>query len=414
MEGKMDRITLDIIKDSLAAIGEEMFISIARSSKSPVIYEVLDFASGITDARGNLLTQGNGITGFIGMLSGLAQDVIKKWHDTGRMNPGDIFIANDPYSGGGSHLSDVGVIMPIYHGDSLVAMAVSKAHWTEVGGKEPGSWSVDAREVYQEGLQFPCLKLADRGEMSENLIEIIRANVRFPDQSIGDMMSQIAGLKTAERRILEVCDKFGEDTLRIAMETLLQTSAEASRKLVRQLPQGEYTAQQWIEDDGMGTGPINIDVKVTIKDDRFIIDFTGTHSQVPGPINLPNAGLISTCRTIFLAVTGADLEVNDGIFAPIEIIAEEGSIINCKRPAACSICWESMLPAIDALRQALIGAFPDKLPTSNLCTVGAFIIAGTQPETGVPYLNVAPSLGGHGAADGMDGQCAQFCLSDVV
>ncbi len=411
-EKKMDQITLDIIKDSLASAGEEMFASIARSSKSPVIYEVLDFASGITDASGKLLTQGNGVTGFVGMLGGMVQEVLKKYHQVGNMKKGDIFITNDPYSGGGSHLSDVGMVMPIFDGDRLVAVGVAKAHWTEVGGKEPGSWSVDAKEVYQEGIQFPCLKLASEGVMDPNLLDLIRANVRFPEQSLGDMWSQIAGLKTAEKRILEICRKFGTDTLLLAIERLLKRSAEASRNLVRKLPQGEFSAREWIDDDGLGTGPINVDVKVTIRDGKFIVDFTGTHDQVPGPINLPNAALISTCRTIFLAITDSDQEVNDGIFEPIEIIAKEGSIVNCVRPAAVSICWETMLPAIDAVCRALAAALPEKIPASNLCTVGAFIIAGNQPETGDPYINVAPSLGGFGAGLGMDGQCAQFCLTD--
>lgn len=409
---KLDQITLDIIKDSLAAAGEEMFISIARSSKSPVIYEVLDFASGITDAKGKLLTQGNGITGFIGMLGGMAQEVLKKYNDTGNMKKGDIFITNDPYSGGGSHLSDVGLVMPIFYEDDLIAMAVAKAHWTEVGGKDPGSWSVDAREVYQEGIQMPCLKLCDQGKMSETIIEIIKANVRFPDQSLGDMWSQIAGLKTAEKRMIEICDKFGKDTLLETMNKLLKTSEEVSRKHVRNLPQGVYEAQEWIEDDGLGTGPININVKVTIKDDKFIVDFTGTHKQVPGPINLPYAALISTCRVIFLTITDPDQEINDGVFEPIEIIAEKGSLVNCIRPASVSICWESMLPAVDAICKAIAPVFPTKITASNYNTVGAFIIAGNHPENGEPFINVAPSLGGWGAGLELDGQCAQFCVGN--
>lgn len=410
--GKLDQITLDIIKDSLAAAGEEMFISIARSSKSPVIYEVLDFASGITDSKGKLLTQGNGITGFIGMLGGMAQEVLKKYNETGNMKKGDIFITNDPYSGGGSHLSDVGLVMPIFYKEELIAMAVAKAHWTEVGGKDPGSWSVDAREVYQEGLQMPCLKLCDQKKMSETIIEIIKANVRFPDQSLGDMWSQIAGLKTAEKRMFEICDKFGKDTLLEAMDRLLTTSEEVSRKHVRNLPQGVYEAQEWIEDDGLGTGPININVKVTIKDDRFIVDFTGTHKQVPGPINLPYAALVSTCRVIFLTITDPGQEINDGVFEPIEIIAEEGSIVNCIRPASVSICWETMLPAVDAISKAIAKDFPTKITASSYNTVGAFIISGNHPESGEPFINVAPSLGGWGAGLGLEGQGAQFCVGN--
>src|SRR6056297_1930806 len=156
---KIDQFTLDIVKDSLYAIGDEMFIAVARSSKSPVIYETLDFASGLTDAEGNLLTQGNGVTGFIGLLTSIVQATIKKFGKKNEIYPGDIFLVNDPYIGGGSHLSDVGIVMPIFYDNQLVAFSANKAHWTEVGGKDPGSWGVDMTEIYQEGLQFSCIKL---------------------------------------------------------------------------------------------------------------------------------------------------------------------------------------------------------------------------------------------------------------
>lgn len=405
---KMDQITLDIIKDSIQAAGEEMFISIARSSKSPVIYEVLDFASAITDVNGQLLTQGNGITGFIGMLSDMVKEVLKKFNDTGKMQQGDIFISNDPYSGGGSHLSDVGLVMPIYYDGDLVGMSVAKAHWTEVGGKEMGSWSVDAKEVYQEGIQFPNLRLATAGEVDQNMIDLITANVRFPEQSLGDMWSQIAGLRTAERRIMEICDKFGKETYLMAVDKMLSSSAEEARKKLLAMPQGSRKAQAIIEDDGMGTENINIEVEVTIKDGKFIVDFTGTHPQVSGPINLPYSVLVSACRTAMLVATDLGDEINDGVFDALEIIAERGSIVNAERPASVSICWETLLPSIDAISHALIGVLPDRFVASNACTVGSFILAVKHPETGKDQINVAPTLQGLGAGIGMDGQSAQF------
>lgn len=405
---KMDQITLDIIKDSLQAAGEEMFISVARSSKSPVIYEVLDFASGITDAKGNLLTQGNGITGFIGMLSSMVKEILKKFNAPGSICQGDIFISNDPYVGGGSHLSDVTVAMPIFCEGDIVAFSVAKAHWTEVGGKSVGSWSVDANDIYQEGIQFPCLKLAHRGEMDQNLLDLIRANVRFPDQSLADMWSQIAGLKTAEKRIMEICRKFGKDTFLSSIEKVLTNSAENARRKLMELPQGEYAADVWIDDDGLGTGPIHVVVKIILRDGKFIVDFTGTDPQVPGPINLPYSVLESLCRVGMLVATDLGDEINDGVFESMEIIAQEGSIVNAKRPASVGICWETMLPALDAICKALIPVLPDKFVASNYATVGSFILAGTHPKTGEAYINVAPTLGGHGAGVGMDGQAAQF------
>src|SRR5437016_14369366 len=165
---EIDLFTVEIVKDSLVAIGDEMFIALQRTSKSTIIYEVLDFASGLTDARGQLITQGNGVTGFLGTLTFAVAYTLEKFGEDG-LAPGDVIITNDPYTGGGTHLSDVSLVMPIFYDGEIVAFAANKAHWTEVGGKDPGSWTTDATEVYQEGLQFPCVKLFDRGTPIESV-----------------------------------------------------------------------------------------------------------------------------------------------------------------------------------------------------------------------------------------------------
>src|SRR5699024_10888412 len=169
MKQETDVFTLEIVKDSLLAIGDEMFETLARTSMSPIIYEVLDYASGITDQHGNLLTQGNGVAGFIGMLSHMVEHTMDTF-SKGNLHPGDVIIINDPYVGGGSHLSDVGLVMPVFVDGEIVAFVANKAHWTEVGGKDPGSFSYDVTEVFQEGLQFPCIKLKDEGVVHVTLI----------------------------------------------------------------------------------------------------------------------------------------------------------------------------------------------------------------------------------------------------
>ncbi|MDL2293122.1 hydantoinase B/oxoprolinase family protein [Ruminococcaceae bacterium OttesenSCG-928-D13] len=411
-EKKVDQITLDIIRDSFQAIGEEMFISTARASKSPVIYEVLDFACGLTDAEGELLTQGNGITGFVGLMSSMVKEVIQKFAKDGNLQDGDIIITNDPYKGGGSHLSDVGMVMPVFYKGEIVAYSVNKAHWTEVGGKNPGSWSSDADEVYQEGILFPFIKIFKAGVIDEGLVELIEENVRTPDLSIGDMMAQIAGLKTGQKRMLELCEKFGVETVRFAIDKFLSASAEVSRRNVLAMPEGVYEAEEYVDDDGLSDDPILIKVKVTIKDGRFIVDFTGTSPQVRGPINTPMAALQSGVRTVFLAATDPSQDINDGVFRPIEIIAEEGSILNCKKPASVSICWESMLMAVDVIQKAIAPIVPDKLAAANPTTVGAFNFEVFHPEWKEYNINVAPSLGGWGAGKGHDGQSGQFCAGN--
>ncbi len=412
VKGNVDQFTLDIIKDSLYAIGEEMFISVARTSKSPVIYEVLDFASALTDAKGNLLTQGNGVTGFIGLLSSMVKETINKFVEKENLFPGDIIIINDPYGGGGSHLSDVGLVMPIFYEGELVAFAANKAHWTEVGGKDPGSWTVDSTEIYQEGLQFPCVKLADKGVMNESLLGVIRANVRFPDLSIGDMWAQVAGLKTGEKRFCEICDKYSKETVLIAIKRLLKMSEEISKNEVKKLPNGVYEAVDYIDDDGVGNGPFKVQVKVTITDDEFICDFRGSHMQVPGPVNVTYSGLVSAVRTIFLAATNPSQDVNDGVFKPLRIIVDKKSIFSAERPAAVSTYWETMIYGEDLIWKALAPILPDRLTAGHLLSVCGFVFAGTHPHTNEPYIAVGPSLGGWGAGYGKDGENAQFCIGD--
>ena len=408
----VDLFTLDIVRDSLLAIGEEMFVALARTSMSPIIYEVLDYASGLTDSKGNLLTQGNGVTGFIGILTFMVKEVIRKFGDENKLYPGDILILNDPHNGGGTHLSDVGLVMPIFHEGKLVAFSANKAHWTEVGGKDPGSWTVDATEIYQEGLQLPCVKLFEKGVLNEALVDMIRANVRFPDASIGDMWAQVASLKTGDKRFVEICDRYGAELVTAAIERLLDQGEIIALKELAKLPKGVYEAEDWIDDDGVGNGPFKVMVKVTITDEKFICDFTGSHPQVPGPINASYSGLTSAVRIIFLAVTNPSQDVNDGVFRPLEIIAEKRSIFNSERPAATSTYWETMLYAADLVWKALAPVLPHRLTAGHLLSVCGYVLSGRRPDTGEDIIICEPSTGGWGAGLGKDGENAQFCVAD--
>jgi N-methylhydantoinase B len=411
VKSKLDPFTLEIVKDSLIAIGEEMFYALARTSMSPIIYEVLDYASGLTDAKGQLLTQGNGVTGFIGMLSFMVKETLRKFGKED-LRPGDIIIINDPYGGGGSHLSDVGLVMPIFYDGELIAFSANKAHWTEVGGKDPGSFSNDAVEIFQEGLQFPCVKLFEEGKVNQALVDIIRSNVRFPDLSLGDMWAQVAALRTGEKRVRELCDKYGKDIVLASIEHLLDHGEQLARKELQKLPKGTFEAEDYIDDDGFGNGPFKIKVKVTITDDEFICDFRGSHPQVPGPINCSYTALVSAVRTIFLAVTNPSQDVNDGVFRPLKVITDPQSVLSAERPAPVSIYWESMLAGADLIWKALAPVVPHRLPAGHLLSVCAVVLAGKHPDTNEPFLIVEPSVGGWGAAEGQDGARGQFCIGD--
>lgn len=408
---KVDPFTLEIVKDSLLAAGDEMFIALARTSMSPIIYEVLDYASGLTDAKGNLLTQGNGVTGFIGMLTFMVKETIKKYPGE-KIKPGDVFIINDPYNGGGSHLSDVGLVMPIFYEGELIAFSANKAHWTEVGGKDPGSFTNDAVDIFQEGLQFNCIKLYDEGRLNEAIVEIIRSNVRFPDLSLGDMWAQVAALRTGDRRIKELCEKHSKETIVAAINYLLDHGETISRQEIKKLPKGVFEAEDFIDTDGIGNGPFKIKVKVTITDDEFICDFRGSSPQVPGPVNCSYTGLMSAVRTIFLAITNPEQDVNDGVFRPLQVIVDPKSIMSAERPVPVSNYFETLLGGMDLVWKALASHLPNRLTAGHHLSVCAVTLSGNHQDTDEPFLIVEPSVGGWGGGQGQDGASGQFCMAD--
>src|SRR5699024_12480561 len=226
-----------------------MFIALARTSMSPIIYEVLDYACGLTDSKGNLISQGNGVTSFIGMLSPMVKAVIEKYDKGKGIHKGDIIIINDPYVGGGSHLSDVGLVMPIFHENKLVAFSANKGHWTDVGGKNPGSLTIDSNEIYQEGLQLSGLKLVDAGILNKRVETIITDNIRLPQFSVGDMWAQVAALRTGEKRFKELCKLHSKETMEQVVNDLISSSEGYSQQVISSLPKGVFEAEDYIEGD---------------------------------------------------------------------------------------------------------------------------------------------------------------------
>ena len=408
--GTHDPFTIEVIKDALAAVGDEMFVTLLRTSMSPIIYEVLDFASGLTDARGRLICQGQGVTGFIGMLSTSVDAVLEKWE--GRLEPGDIVITNDPYIGGGSHLSDVSLVAPIFEDGALVAFAVSKAHWTEVGGMSPGSFTTDSTDIYQEGLQFPCVKIWSRGELNEALVETIRANVRTPDQTVGDLMAQAAAMRVGARAFHEVVAKYGIDAVLASIDALIEHGETIARLELAKLPKGTFTAVDYVDDDGLGNGPFEVRVAVTITDDEFICDFSGSHPQVAGPVNNTSTGLLSSAQVAFKAMTDPAAPANHGSFAPLRVVCPPGTIMSAGRPAPCSIYWESLTFGAELIWRAMAPHLPERLGAGHMASVCGTIVAGPHAETGDFVVLVEPEAGGWGANPAHDGNVGQFCCLD--
>ena len=407
-----DVFTTEIIKDALVAVGEEMFNAVIRTSMSPIIYETTDFAVGVTDAQGNLLGQGNGVTAFLATLDTAVQSTLERYGEPGDIRPGDVFITNTPYAGGGTHLSDVVVVLPVFDGERLVAFTVNKAHWTEVGGAQPGSVSTEATEIFQEGLHFRFLKLYEGGRLNQSLVQLIRDNVRLPDSTIGDMHAGVAAARVGGRRILELVDKYGRENVLAAMEALLAYGERMTLAELAKLPHGEFEAEDVVEDDGLGNGPFRIRVKVTLRSDRMIADFSGTAPQAPGPINCSYTGLVTGARCLFKAVTNPDLPANGGCFRPLEVVCPEGTLISARSPAPVSLYYEALIAAIDVMWKALAPVLPHCLSAGHQRSVGATFISGLHPDTGDLYVMGEPLVGGWGASRGLDGDNGQFCCGN--
>lgn len=404
----MEKFTLEIIQDALVAAGDEMFQTLQRTSMSPIIYESLDYAVGITDTKGELLAQGNGVTAFLAALDSVVRATLKKFSGENTLKEGDVVIANTPYAGGGTHLSDVSVVYPVFYKKELVAFTVNKAHWTELGGTFPGSVSTVATEIYQEGLHFPFIKVKSKGKINESIIDLIRANVRLPDSTLGDLFAGIAAAEIGAKRVVSIIDKYGLETYKKAKDDFLDYGEKMCIEALKEIPNGIYEGVTEIEDNGFGEGPFPMKAKITITNNEFIADFNGSHSQVKGATNLSFSGLVTGCRSLFKAITTPQMDANGGAFRPLQVLCEPGTIVSAESPSAVSVYYEVLITAIDLIWKILAPLIPDKLPAGHLRSVCATFISGIHPDTNQFYIQAEPLAGGWGASATHDGNRGQL------
>ena len=404
----MEKFTLEIIQDALVAAGDEMFQTLQRTSMSPIIYESLDYAVGITDIKGELLAQGNGVTAFLAALDSVVRATLEKFNVENALQEGDIIIANTPYAGGGTHLSDVSVVYPVFYKKELIAFTVNKAHWTELGGTFPGSVSTVATEIFQEGLHFPFIKIKSKGKINDSIIDLIRANVRLPDSTLGDLFAGIAAAEVGAKRVISIIDKYGLETYKKAKDDFLDYGERMCIEALKEIPNGIYEGTTEIEDNGFGEGPFQIKAKITISDTEFIADFNGSHPQVKGATNLSFSGLVTGCRSLFKAITTPQMDANGGAFRPMKVLCDSGTIVSAEAPSAVSVYYEVLIASIDLIWKILAPLIPDKLPAGHMRSVCATFISGIHPDTDQFYIQAEPLAGGWGASATHDGNRGQL------
>ncbi len=412
METKLrtDPFTFSIVRNGLISAAEEMFTVTARTAQSPIIYDVLDFSTAITDAEGNVTAQATGIPLFIGIFDYTVKGVIKKYGRT-EFKDGDVIVLNDPYMSG-THLNDVGVVAPIFHHDKLVGFAASKGHWLDVGGMAFGSWGPGRTEIYQEGIQVPPSRLYSAGKPNQDLMAILRANSRMPDAIIGDMEAQVAGLRVAARRVVRIIEKYGIQTYQETIRKMMSDGEELARMRLKQIPHGMFTANDFLDEGGPNDEPLPIHVKVNISDDDFIVDFTGNSKQLPFSLNTTYPATVAAVRVVYMAMIDPHLRYNQGVVSPLKIIAPEGTIFNALRPAPVSVYWEALTYAADLVWRALAPAAGDRLTAGHFLSVVAEIVAGINDKNGEPFALVEPNAGGWGAGLGKDGESGLVSFAD--
>nr|WP_264214069.1 hydantoinase B/oxoprolinase family protein [Leisingera thetidis] len=405
---KVDPVTLEIIQGKLLSVVDEMAVVMQRTSMSPVIYEVLDFACGVCNEKMELVAQTNGITLFTGTFSTQLRSVVETYKDD--MKPGDIYVTNDPYHGG-THACDFAIIRPIFQGSRLVAYALNVAHWVDVGGAVPGSLPPDATSSFQEGLRLSRIRLARGDVINDEIVRIIRENTRLPDIAMGDLNAQIATVRIAETRIGEMLERYGANLLTASFGAIIEGSALRSRATIRQLADGVYRAEDVIDGDGVTSGPIHVQVRITIEGDQVEVDFTGCPPAVAGPINCGAGALQSAVKSVFKAMVAPQEPSNEGWFQPLTIKAPNGTIFTAEKPSPTGWYYEGSVQASELVWKALASHMPERFSAGSYSSLCVIYLSG-RSATGEEFIHIEPTHGGWGASEDEDGANALISLTD--
>lgn len=395
-----DAITLEIIQNSIQATADEMFAAMRKTAMSSIIYEVLDMGTGITDAQGRIASSGAGIPAFIGVLDKSAQFIIEKFGDD--IKPGDVFITNDPWHGGVTHLNDLVLAMPVFMGETLIAWSANIAHNSDVGGMAPGSLTGDATEIFQEGLRLPAVKLIREGVTDQSVMDIITCNSRMPDFLLGDVWAAIASVRIGAKRLEGLAEKYGLATFQEAMESFMDFGEVSAKAALAKLPHGTFELTE-PQDDGR-----EYKVKVTIKADEFIVDLTDNPDQDTGPTNTSRDGTIICAQMVFKSIIDESTPANDGAFRPMKVLTREGSVFHAQEPAAIGFYFETEVRVYDLIWRCLAPHIPDRLPAGHFSSICGTFVGGIHPDTGRQYTIIEPQIGGWGAWEGRDGNPCIF------
>ncbi|MDJ1131331.1 hydantoinase B/oxoprolinase family protein [Streptomyces iconiensis] len=409
----IDPVTTEIIRCALLQAAEDMNTTLIRSAYTPTIYEAKDCAVALLDRDHHVLGQSSGLPIFLGNLEECTR-ATERMYGAEVWRPGDVWLLNDSYIGG-THLNDVTVYAPIFSGEGgseeLIGFAASRAHWIDMGSKDPGG-SMDSTTIYQEGLRMGPLKVYEAGEPCELTHQLIATNVRFPQPTLGDMRAQVACARTGARRLTEIVERWGTGTVLAARDAIFAQTERLEREQIAAIPDGTYEATGHLDNDGIDLGtPLRVTVRVEIAGERMTVDVTDCAEQATGPVNCGAAQTVAACRVGYKLLVSGEVPLNGGSFRPLEVLTRPGTMLAAVEPAACQYYYSHLGLVIDLVVRALAPAVPERAAAASYGDSMIVQLTGTDPRTGKLFVSQEATVGGWGAWDAQDGES---CLINNV
>nr|MDT0516426.1 hydantoinase B/oxoprolinase family protein [Streptomyces sp. DSM 41633] len=409
----VDPVTTEIIRCALMQAAEDMNTTLIRSSYTPTIYEAKDCAVALLDRDHNVLGQSSGLPIFLGNLE-VCTRATEEMYGPDVWQPGDVWVLNDSYIGG-THLNDVTVYAPIFTEDAadgeLIGFAASRAHWIDMGSKDPGG-SMDSTSIHQEGLRMGPLKIYEGGEPCEQAHSLIARNVRFPQPTLGDMRAQVACARTGARRFAEIVRRWGLQTVLAARDAIFAQTERLEREQIAAIPDGVYEATGYLDNDGIDLRtPLHVIVRVEIDGDRMTMDVTDCADQATGPVNCGAAQTVAACRVGYKLLVSGDVPLNGGSFRPLEVLTRPGTMLAAVEPAACQYYYSHLGLVIDLVVKALAPAVPARAAAASYGDSMIVQFTGTDPRNGRLFVSQEATVGGWGAWQTDDGES---CLINNV
>lgn len=406
MAGQVDQVTMQVIRYALEQIADEMGYTLVRTSRSTIIKEVMDITCAIFDAEGRTIAQAHHapmlLTGFEITMAELI-----KHFPPGTLEDGDVVISNDPYLGG-QHIMDIQTMAPVFYEGNIVGYVGAIAHQADMGGSAPGGVAGGLTEIYQEGLRLPMVKLYKKYSENKDTFDILAANIRVPDKTLGDIRAQAACNYVGVRRLQEVFAKFGREVVQEATTMLLDYSERRMRESIRSLPDGTYAGEDFLDDDGITDDPVPVRVTITKHDDTIEVGFKGTSAQVRGNVNCPLATAMAAVYYTIIGVVDPHIPANSGCYRPVKITAEPGLIVNPQLPAAVAARTNTSQKILEAMLKAFAIVLPERVMAGSHAQISTFAFSGYDPgREGRRFVYTEVQGGGAGARPGKDAREAQ-------